>query len=209
MTISALHAKLQAVQVSYDTPHRQLKRARTHARIQECGLKLFLQHGFDAVTLDDIAAAADVSRRTLFHYFPSKEAIALGFKAGLTPRIVDAIGRRPDGEGLLDMCEHALTEMAADYQSAEAKALARLVHETPTLRSGDHSKYEEMEKALAAALAERAGMAEGDDRTRVAAVAAIGILRQATEAWLASDGPAGPEVHGKRLFAILRQTAAG
>lgn len=200
---------MQAVQIDDDLSHRDQKRARTHARIQQEGLRLFLERGFDAVTLDDVAAAADVSRRTLFHYFPSKEAIALGFKAGLGPRIVAAVARRPDGEGLLEMAEHALTDMAGDYQSAEAKALARLVHDTPALRGGDHAKYEEMERMLADALARRAGLSVDPEQAHVVAVAAIGVLRQATEAWLASDGPEGPEVHGKRLFTALRRAASG
>jgi AcrR family transcriptional regulator len=198
---------MQAVQIDDDLSHRDQKRARTHARIQQEGLRLFLERGFDAVTLDDVAAAADVSRRTLFHYFPSKEAIALGFKAGLGPRIVAAVARRPDGEGLLEMAEHALTDMAGDYQSAEAKALARLVHDTPTLRGGDHAKYEEMERMLADALARRAGRDPADPQVRVVAVTAIGVLRLATEAWLASDGTEGPEVWGKQAFAALRRAA--
>jgi AcrR family transcriptional regulator len=198
---------MQAVQIDDDLSHRDQKRARTHARIQQEGLRLFLERGFEAVTLDDVAAAADVSRRTLFHYFPSKEAIALGFKAGLGPRIVAAVARRPDGEGLLEMAEHALTDMAGDYQSAEAKALARLVHDTPTLRGGDHAKYEEMERMLADALARRASRDPGDPQVRVVAVTAIGVLRLATEAWLASDGSEGPEVWGKQAFAALRRAA--
>ncbi len=198
---------MQAVQIDDDLSHRDQKRARTHARIQQEGLRLFLERGFDAVTLDDVAAAADVSRRTLFHYFPSKEAIALGFKAGLGPRIVAAVARRPDGESLLEMAEHALTDMAGDYQSAEAKALARLVHDTPALRGGDHAKYEEMERMLADALARRAGRDPADPQVRVVAVTAIGVLRLATEAWLASDGTEGPEVWGKQAFAALRRAA--
>lgn len=198
---------MQPVQNRSDQTHRELKRVRTHARIQEEGLRLFLERGFEAVTLDDVAAAAQVSRRTLFHYFPSKEAIALGFKAGLGPRIVAAVARRPDGEGLLDMAEHALSDMASDYQSPEAKALARLVHDTPGLRGGDHAKYEEMEAQLAEALAQRAGRRPDDPDVRAVAVASIAMLRLATEAWLASDGPEGPEVWGKQAFAALRRSA--
>lgn len=187
--------------------HRDQKRARTHERIQQEGLRLFLERGFDAVTLDDVAAAADVSRRSLFHYFPSKEAIALGFKSALGPRIAAAVARRPDGEGLLEMAEHALSDMAEDWQSPQAKALARLVHDTPALRGGDHAKYEEIERLLAEALACRASRDPDDAQVRVVAATAAGVLRLATEAWLASDGPEGPEVWGKQAFAALRQAA--
>ena len=117
------------------------------------------------------------------------------------------MARRPDGEGLLEMAEHALSDMAEDWQSPQAKALAHLVHDTPALRGGDHAKYEEIERLMADALAHRTGRQASDAQIRVVAATAAGVLRLATEAWLASDGPEGPEVWGKQAFAALRLAA--
>lgn len=67
--------------------------AETHARIQAEAIRLFLERGFETTTLDDIAEAADVSRRSLFHYFESKEEIVLSARADFPNIIAEAIGR--------------------------------------------------------------------------------------------------------------------
>lgn len=185
---------------------RERKRAETHARIQAEAMRLFLSQGFEATTLDEIAEAAGVSRRSLFHYFDSKEEIVFSTKADIPDLIVEAIHRRPADEPLLDMVENALTDLALTYKSADTRALARLIHATPALSAGDQAKYEKIERLLAQALADRKGLPPTDVACRVTAAAAIGILKLATEAWLA-DVDAGPEVFGKAAFAALRQVA--
>lgn len=187
---------------------RERKRADTHARVHAAAMDLFGKKGFEATTLDDIATAAGVSRRSLFHYFASKEDIVLSTKAGLGDLIEAAIARRPADEPLLTMAENALTDMASDFQGPGPRALARLIHDTPALRAGDHAKYEALEGRLARAMAERKGLAPGDLQARVVATTAIGVLRMATEAWLACDDDRGPEVHGKAAFLALRRTLA-
>ena len=187
---------------------RERKRANTHARVHSAAMALFSHKGFEATTLDDIASAAGVSRRSLFHYFASKEDIVLSTKAGLGDLIEAAVARRPADEPLLAMAENALTDMASDFQGPGPRALARLIHDTPALRSGDQAKYEALEGRLARAMAARKGLAPDDLQTRVVATTAIGVLRVATGAWLASDDERGPEVHGKAAFAALRRTLA-
>ena len=186
---------------------RERKRADTHARVHSAAMELFSRKGFEATTLDDIAIAAGVSRRSLFHYFASKEDIVLSTKAGLGDLIEAAVARRPADEPLLTMAENALTDMASDFQGPGPRALARLIHDTPALRSGDQARYEALERRLAEAMACRKGLAPDDLHARVVAVTAIGVLRMATGTWLASDDDVGPEVHGKAAFMALRQAA--
>ncbi len=166
-------------------------------------MRLFLERGFEATTLDDIAGAADVSRRTLFHYFASKEEIVFSTKADFPDLIAEAIGRRPVDEPLLDMVENALIDLATRHQSAQARALAKLIHDTPALSAGDQAKYEKVGRVLARALAARKDLPETDIACRVTAAAAIGILKLSTEAWLAADD-AGPDIFGKAAFSALR-----
>jgi len=187
---------------------RERKRADTHARIHAAGMDLFARNGFEATTLDDIASAAGVSRRSLFHYFASKEDIVLSTKTGLGDLIEAAIALRPADEPLLSMAENALTDMASDFQGPGPRALARLIHDTPALRAGDQAKYEALEGRLAHAMAERKGLAAGDLQARVVATTAIGVLRMAIETWLAADDDHGPEVHGKAAFRALRKAAS-
>jgi len=166
-------------------------------------MRLFLEHGFEATTLDDIAAAADVSRRSLFHYFGSKEEIVFSTKADFPALVAEAIGRRPPEEPLLDMVENAFLELAESHLSEPARHLARLIQDTPALSAGDQAKYEKVERVLAQALAERKGRPENDIECRVTATAAIGILKLSTQAWLADPG-IGPSTFGKAAFAALR-----
>ena len=71
---------------------RDRKRANTHARIQAEGLRLFLERGFEATTLDEVAEAAEVSRRTLLNYFGSKEEIV--FSGGFPRNCISLTIRR-------------------------------------------------------------------------------------------------------------------
>jgi AcrR family transcriptional regulator len=186
---------------------RERKRAETHARIQAEAMGLFLERGFEATTLDDIAEVAGVSRRSLFHYFESKEEIVFSTKADFPDLIAEAVSRRPAGEPLLDMVENTLTEMAAQL-SPETRNYTRLIHDTPALSAGDQAKYEKVERALAKALADRKGLPETDLACRVVAATAIGIMKLGIEAWLTAD-ESSPEVFGKAAFAALRQVVAG
>ncbi|NBB53276.1 TetR family transcriptional regulator [Rhizobium sp. CRIBSB] len=187
---------------------RERKRAETRTRVHDAAMALFARQGFEATTLDDIATAAGVSRRSLFHYFVSKEDIVLSAKAGLGDLLAAAVSRRPAQEPLMVMAENALTDMATDFQGPGPRALARLIHDTPSLHAGDQAKYEALETRLALALATRKGLSPDDLQTRVVATTAVGIMRMATQSWLAADDALGPEVHGKAAFDALRQTLA-
>ncbi len=166
-------------------------------------MRLFFERGFEATTLDEIAEAADVSRRSLFHYFASKEEIVFSTKADFPEIVAEAIGRRPADEPLLDMVENAMIDMTTRLVSEQARALARLIHDTPALSAGDQAKYEMVERAVAIALADRKGRPHTDIACRVTAATAIGIFKLATEAWLTEDD-AGPDVYGRAAFAALR-----
>lgn len=205
----ALSANIQEVQdANHPTPGglRGRKRAQTRARIQAEAMRLFFEHGFEATTLDDIAAAADVSRRSLFHYFASKEEIVFSTKADLPTLVTEEVGRRPADEPLLDMVENALLELAVRHLSQPARDLARLIRDTPALSAGDQAKYEKVERVLAKALAERKGRPETDIDCHVAAATAIGILKLSMQAWLAGSDT-DPDTFGKAAFAALRRIA--
>src|SRR5512146_1844355 len=79
---------------------RQRKRERTRAALIAAALELFERQGYEATTIDEIAAAADVSPRTFFRYFSTKEEVALGDDVG--PEIVGLIAVRPAEEPMLE-----------------------------------------------------------------------------------------------------------
>jgi AcrR family transcriptional regulator len=185
---------------------RERKRAETHARIQAEAIRLFLERGFETTTLDDIAEAAGVSRRSLFHYFESKEEIVLSARADFPKIIAEAVGRRPPGESLLDMVENAMVDTATRYGSTQTRDLSRLIRDTPALSTGEQAKYEQVERALARALADRKSLPEIDTACRVTAATAIGILKVAADAWLAGND-SGPEKNFRAAFDALRRIA--
>lgn len=199
---------MQDVQNTSSEPGlRERKRADTHARIQAEAVRLFLEQGFEATTLDQIADAAGVSRRSLFHYFGSKEEIVLSTKAGFPAVIAAAVTARPADEPLLVMVENAFADLARAPRDPKGAALAKLISSTPSLAAGDQAKYDAVERALAAALAAQKGLAADDLGCRLAAAVGVDVFKLATQAWVSSTTDS-PEEIGHAAFARLRELAA-
>jgi len=74
---------------------RERKRQQTRERLTRAAMALFLERGFEATTLDDIAAAADISRRSFFHYFESKEDVVFAWQEESTAALIAAVAGRP------------------------------------------------------------------------------------------------------------------
>src|SRR5580704_2962794 len=90
---------------------RERKRRETRRRLAETGLRLFLERGYDETTLDAIAEAAGVSRRTVFHYFEQKEDILLAWQSGLGEAIREAIAREAPDRAPIDVVLAALLRL--------------------------------------------------------------------------------------------------
>jgi AcrR family transcriptional regulator len=140
---------------------RARKKARTHDAVADAAISLFLTHGFDAVSVADIAAAAEVSKPTLFRYFPTKEDLVLHRFAdhqGEAARVVR--GRRTGLSPLTALHRHfragldRYDPVTGLNDHPEVLAFHRLVFTTPSL-AGRLTQYMlEDEEALAGALGE-------------------------------------------------------
>ena len=183
---------------------RERKRQQTRERLTRAAMALFLDRGFEATTLDDIAAAADISRRSFFHYFDSKEDVVFTWHEEITAALVAAIAARPACESMLAAAENAIAAMARQIEPAEAIAMARLKRDSPALQARDQVKYEQLERALAEALAKRAGHKAEKFGARLAAMIATGAMRIGGELWAAEGAREKPEVLVKRTFAAIR-----
>ncbi len=95
---------------------RDRRRQKVEAGIQEAALELFSKHGFDAVTTNEVARAAGVSRRTLFRYFPSKEELVLRDMRRRVELFIDALAARPRDEPLLAAIRSAVMTAAESYE---------------------------------------------------------------------------------------------
>jgi hypothetical protein len=111
----------------------------------------------------------------------------LAWQDASTDFLVAAIAARPADEPMLLAAENALLSMAQQLESSEAIAIARLKHGNPALRARDHVKYEKMERAIAAALGNRAKDKSGQLQARLVAMITTGAMRIGGEIWLAQD----------------------
>ena len=168
-----------------ETGLRERKRQRMYQAVSDVAVRLFVERGFDAVSVAEVAAAAEISKPTLFRYFPAKEDLVLHRIAdheSEAARVVTA-GR---GEGLAPLPalrRHFLDGIAADDPITglnghpEVRAFYTLLYKTPALVARLHAHLERSEAALAGALG-------GDLDARLAAGQIIAVRRiLAEENW--------------------------
>jgi AcrR family transcriptional regulator len=160
---------------------RERKRRQTRERLINVASSLFLKKGFDAVTVDEIAAAADTTKRTFFDYFPSKEEVIAAWQADFGTALAAAVRQRPENEPLTVSVERAFLAAISEAAKPRSIAIARLIENTPALRAREHLKYARLEEMLADALIERVQDPEGRFRARMLAVIIIGALRLSSD----------------------------
>ena len=183
---------------------RARKRQQTRERLTRAAMALFRERGFEATTLDDIAAAAEVSRRSFFHYFASKEDVVFAWQEELTAALVAAVAARPASESTLAAAENAISAMVRQLDPSEAIAMSRLKRDNPALRARDQVKYEKLERALAEALGQRSPAKAERVQARLVAMIATGAMRIGDELWTSEGAREKPEALVKRIFAAVR-----
>lgn len=183
---------------------RERKRQQTRERLTRVAMALFLARGFEATTLDDIASAADISRRSFFHYFASKEDVVFAWQEESSAALIAAVAARPANESMLTAAENAISAMVRQLEPGEAMAMAQLKRDNPALQARDQVKYEKLERALAEALGKRAGRKTERLRARLVAMIATGAMRIGGELWAAEGAREKPEALVKRTFAAIR-----
>ena len=187
---------------------RERKKAETRSRIQETAVRLFLDKGYDATTVEEIAGAVGVSHMTFFRHFPTKEAVVED--DDYDPFIAELIRRRPPGEGPLTALHRALAEgLGAAYPAARDVLLARtrLILTTPALRAHMADNQYATERLFTEALAAR-DSTRSTFELRVTSAAALGALAVALSSWVESDGVDElPELVDRAFRALSRAIA--
>ncbi|MGW4212048.1 TetR/AcrR family transcriptional regulator [Lentzea sp. NPDC004789] len=173
------------------TNTRDIARAAVRAELGRVAFKLFLRNGFENVTIDDLAAAAGVSRSTFLRYFGTKEDAVLGGFEAKGELVADALRARPADEDDWTALRHALDLAIASYHEDPAATLAmtRLIRSTPALAARKLEKQHGWRPALVCALAERAGSPEQPAIAHwVRVSAALDCFTVAIDHWSDSDG---------------------
>jgi AcrR family transcriptional regulator len=197
-------SKTKSAPTDVATGLRERKRQQTRERLTRAAMALFLDRGFEATTLDDIAAAAEISRRSFFHYFASKEDVVFAWQEDSTAALVAAVASRPATESMLVAAENAIAAMVRQLEPGEAIAMAQLKRDNPALQARDQVKYEKLERALAEALGKRAGHKTEKLEARLVAMIATGAMRIGGELWVVEGARENPETLVKRTFAAIR-----
>jgi len=150
---------------------RERKKARTRQALTAAALRLFLQRGFDAVTVAEIADAADVSVTTLFSYFPSKEALLFDLEQQIEAGLIAAVRDRPAEQDLLAAVRAYLLTLPPwdPTMRMQYQQFSTLVQDTPALSSYWQQMWMRHADTLAKVIAAEHGLDEPDLRSRATA----------------------------------------
>jgi AcrR family transcriptional regulator len=168
---------------------RERNKARTRAELEQAAFALFADRGFDAVTVEDIASASGVSRRTFFRYFDSKEDVLLADLPERLATLRSALKARLPDEAPMTAVRNAFLEVAGGYESRRTalEARARIMSSTPSLLARSLERQAEWEKTVSAMVADRLGLTDASLGPAVLAAATLAASRVAMDAWLDGD----------------------
>lgn len=162
----------------------------THDELSDVGLRLFVEHGFDATTVDDIAAAAGIARRTFFGYYPSKNDVVYGDFAALLAAMRAHLLATPHDVPVLDAVREAVVAFNRVDPAAEElhRERMRLILHTPALQAHSTLRYAAWRSVVADFAAQRFGCDVQDLRPQLVAHTALGAALAAYEQWLHQPG---------------------
>ncbi|MET9290862.1 TetR family transcriptional regulator [Streptomyces sp. NPDC003077] len=154
---------------------RERSKARRREAILRAAYELFADHGFEATTITDIAEAAEVSRRTVTLYFPSKLDLAMAHFDACTARLATALREREPGRSTVDALEDWLRDEFARRDALD-DLMDRMFDLNPQLKSACLARMADVLEEGARILAEEKGGTLGDFGPRMAAAAAAAVI---------------------------------
>lgn len=171
------------------TNWHELKRERTRKALQESAFRLFTEHGYEATTVERIAAEAGVSSMTFFRYFPTKEDVVL--RDDYDPLLEELVRAQPRHLSPLRRVREALMSVFPAIYAQDRRALylrSRLLLNTPALRSRMPESLRGSQVAFERGLDDPSGTERPSLVARVVASACVAALTTAITAWVEDDG---------------------
>jgi len=160
---------------------RERKKQRTRETIANAAHQLFAERGYHATTLPEIAEAADVSTRTIFAYFPSKEDILFSDFPPMRDALARALAERPEGEDALEAMRKFILSSHAMKKSDLDEQLRLCIEKDETLRSHLRARIAQLEEMIAPEIAKDLGAADDDLRPQVVAASLTAAFNVLTE----------------------------
>jgi AcrR family transcriptional regulator len=187
---------------------RERKKEQTRELIADAARRLFDERGFDAVTVAEVAHAANVSEVTVFNYFPTKEDLFYGGMQFFEEKLLDAVRERAPGQSVLDAFRRPVLEGLKGLGSGERaetiRAAGNLISTSEALEAHEREIVARYTRLLADELAREAGLKPGDVETIGVATALMGVQRALVD-YVRSSILAGRR--GPRLVADARSQA--
>jgi len=174
-----MSARLQLV--AAEVGLRERKKQQTRELITDTAHRLFSDRGFDAVTVAEVARAANVSEVTVFNYFPTKEDLFFGGMQFFEETLLGAVRTRAPGESVLDAFRRPVLAgfpvLADDKRIRSIVRARKLISASPALEAHEREIVGRYTKLLAEQLAEEAGTSPGDVEVMGVASALMGVQR--------------------------------
>lgn len=171
---------------------RERKRRETLYRIAEVGQRLFLTKGYDGTTLDEIAVAAGISRRTFFSYFKSKDDIIFFWIEADSTNLLNALLKTSPDVQPLDAVRDVMVKHIARYTSEQMIAVDKLMLSSETLLARKQGHYARQEQELFDTLVQVWRQPDRRPALRMVAMVAVGALRIALQNWREQTGQRKP-----------------
>lgn len=200
--------------VKTDRPNAPSQRLKMRRQLAAAAMELFATRGYQATTVDDIAAAAGVARRTFFRHFRSKEEAIFPDHDDTLVRAKAVLDAAPPDEHPIDTVCRGIKEVMRMYAASPAVSVARyrLTREVPALREREIASVDRYKRLFTRYLLERLvdSSHQGDEPllAEVAAAAVVTAHNHVLRRWLRRDGRGDVEAELDHAFAIVRRSLA-
>ncbi len=175
---------------------RERKKAATRQKIADTALRLFLDRGYDAVGIRDVAAEADVAVTTVFSHFASKEALVFAHDDDFEQRLAQAVTGRTPGEPLIPVLRREIRAMVRHCAADDAAPLWHMIDGSPALRQYEESMRLRHAESLATAIA-------GDPDLARTATACRTIARFVVDSHSLAREAADPDAAVDEIFLMI------
>jgi AcrR family transcriptional regulator len=183
---------------------RERKKQRTRETIAQAARALFAERGYHPTTLNDIAQAADVSTRTIFSYFASKEDILFSEFPLMKQGLARALADRPEGEDALETVRKFILASRKFEPSELDQQVSFCIASDETLRSHLRARIAQLEELITPAIAQDLGASANDPRPQIVAASLTAAFNALTDR---SESPGGksktPEEFAARIDPVI------